>query len=122
MNYRLISKQAELDSLLPEIENASEIALDTEADNMYHYHNRVCLLQIRWGKTIVLVDTLADGIDLDPLFAILGNQPLVMHGSDFDLRPLSGSRGVAADSLFDTMLAAQSRGRGRIGRGSVGEQ
>src|SRR5690625_3473408 len=121
MIYRLISKQAELDSLLPELEAAPEIALDTEADNMYHYHNRVCLLQIRWGEKIVLIDTLAPGLNLDALFALLGNLPLVMHGSDFDLRLLAGIRQFKADALFDTALAAQLLGLEKIGLSALVE-
>src|SRR5699024_5044860 len=121
MTYCLISKQAELDEMLCEVESAAEIALDTEADNMYHYRNRVCLLQIRWGKKIVLVDALAEGLDLGPLFRILAEKPLVMHGSDFDLRLLSELCDFTAHSVFDTGLAAQLLGLDKIGLGSLVE-
>lgn len=121
MTYRLISTQTEVDLLMREIETVSEIALDTEADNMYHYHNRVCLLQIRWGEEIVLVDTLAPDLDLIPLFRLLERKYLVMHGSDFDLRLLAGLCDFAPIEIFDTVLAAQLLGLEKIGLGSLVE-
>lgn len=120
MSYRLIATQPEIDSLLRDLEPVAEIALDTEADNMYHYHNRVCLLQIRWGKEIVLVDALAD-VDLAPLFRLLEEKLLVMHGSDFDLRLLAGLCEFSPRNLFDTMLAAQLLGLEKIGLSSLVE-
>jgi ribonuclease D len=42
-----------------------------------------------------------------------------MHGSDFDLRLLYDFCQFRAKSLFDTMLAAQLLGRGRIGLASL---
>jgi ribonuclease D len=120
MSYRLIATQTEVDELLRELEPVSEIAMDTEADNMYHYRNRVCLLQIRWGREIVLVDSLAD-LDLEPLFHLLEKKPLVMHGSDFDLRLLSGLCNFSPTQLFDTMLAAQLLGMEKIGLSSLVE-
>lgn len=122
MTYRLISRQAEIDHLMSELESAPEIALDTEADNMYHYRNRVCLLQIRWGKKIVLVDTLADDLDLIPLFRLLETKRLIMHGSDFDLRLLADLCDFTATEVFDTVLAAQLLGLEKIGLGSLVEQ
>lgn len=121
MTYRLISTQSDVDHLLRDLEAAPEIALDTEADNMYHYHNRVCLLQIRWGTQIVLVDTLAPDLELTPLFRLLETKRLLMHGSDFDLRLLAGLCDFNADEIFDTVLAAQLLGLEKIGLGSLVE-
>ncbi len=119
MTYRLISTQPEVDELVREIGSVAEVALDTEADNMYHYRNRVCLLQVRWANEIALVDTLADGLDVEPLFRLLESKRLIMHGSDFDLRLLSGLCSFQASELFDTVLAAQLLGLERIGLGSL---
>src|SRR6202012_4752080 len=88
--------------------------LDTEADNMYHYRVRVCLLQFNIDGEVFLVDVLGR-IELKPLWALLAQKHLVMHGSDFDLRLLHDLCGFRAKSLFDTMLAAQLLGRQRIG-------
>lgn len=121
MRYRLIASQPEIDDLVDQIAPEPEIALDTEADNMYHYRNRVCLLQIRWGEEIVLVDTLVPDLELTPLFRSLETKRLIMHGSDFDLRLLSGLCDFNASEIFDTVLAAQLLGLEKIGLGSLVE-
>jgi hypothetical protein len=79
------------------------------------YRTRVCLLQFLVGGEVYLVDALAPGLRLEPLWAILATKPLLMHGSDFDLRLLQDLCGFRAHSLFDTMLAAQLLNRSRTG-------
>ena len=117
-SYRLIDRPEQLAPLLAALDRAHEVALDTEADNMYHYRVRVCLLQFLIGKDVFLVDVLSP-IDLKPLWTRLAKKHLVMHGSDFDLRLLHDLCGFRAHSIFDTMLAAQLLGRQRIGLASL---
>jgi len=119
--YQLIDQPSQLDPLLEALDNVDEVSLDTEADNMYHYKVRVCLLQFLVSGEIYLVDALAP-IDLKPLWSRLAEKHLVMHGSDFDLRLLHDRCGFRARSLFDTMLAAQLLGRQRIGLASLLEE
>lgn len=121
MTHRLIVTSPELDEFVSHIEYSHEIALDTEADNMYHYRNRACLLQVRWGNEVALVDALA-GIDINPLLHCIEKRRLIMHGSDFDLRLLAEMAGFRAGDIFDTMLAAQLLGHDRIGLGSLVER
>ena len=108
--------------LLAALERVDEVALDTEADNMYHYKTRVCLLQFLVDRDVFLVDVLAPGMKLDALWRVLANKHLIMHGSDFDLRLLHDLCGFRPKSIFDTMLAAQLLGRHRIGLASLLEE
>jgi ribonuclease D len=119
--FQMINQPGQLEPLLKAIGRVDEVALDTEADNMYHYRVRVCLLQFLVNGEIYLVDVLS-GIDLKPLWAILAKKHLVMHGSDFDLRLLHDLCKFRAKSLFDTMLAAQLLGRQRIGLAGLLEE
>lgn len=112
--YELIDQPGQLNALLEAMDRVEEVSLDTEADNMFRYRVRVCLLQFLVGRDVFLVDALAP-IDLKPLWAKLSQIHLVMHGSDFDLRLLHDLCRFRAHSLFDTMLAAQLLGRKRIG-------
>jgi ribonuclease D len=119
--YRLIDQPGQLEPLLGALDDVEEVSLDTEADNMYHYRVRVCLLQFLVKGEIFLVDALAP-LELKPLWTRLAQKHLVMHGSDFDLRLLHDRCGFRARSLFDTMLAAQLLGRQRIGLASLLEE
>jgi ribonuclease D len=116
--FSLIEKPGQLEPLLAAIDQDSEVVMDTEADNMYRFRVRVCLLQFFVSGEVFLVDALAP-LDLRPLWSLLEKKPLVMHGSDFDLRLLYDFCQFRAKSLFDTMLAAQLLGRGRIGLASL---
>jgi ribonuclease D len=117
-SYELIDQPGQLGPFLAAIDGANEVALDTEADNMFHYRVRVCLLQFLVGGNVYLVDVLSIG-DLKPLWSRLARKHLIMHGSDFDLRLLHDLCGFQAQSIFDTMLAAQLLGRQRIGLASL---
>jgi ribonuclease D len=116
--FSLIDQPGQLPSLLTAIDQADEVVMDTEADNMYRFRVRVCLLQFYVCGEVFLVDALAP-LDLGSVWQRLARKHLVMHGSDFDLRLLYDFCGFRAKSLFDTMLAAQLLGRTRIGLASL---
>jgi ribonuclease D len=116
--YSLIDQPGQLAPLLAALDRVDEVSLDTEADNMFHYRTRVCLLQFLVGKEIFLVDVLAP-VKLDELWTRLAGKHLVMHGSDFDLRLLHDLCRFRPKSIFDTMLAAQLVNRPRIGLASL---
>jgi ribonuclease D len=120
--YQLLDLPGSLGPLLAALDRVDEVTLDTEADNMYHYKTRVCLLQFLVDGETYLVDVLAPGIETKQLWPRLATKHLVMHGSDFDLRLLHAECGFRAKSLFDTMLAAQLLGRRRIGLASLLEE
>lgn len=119
--YQLIDQPDQLAPLLEALDRVDEISLDTEADNLYHYRTRLCLLQFNVAGKISLVDALAP-LDFAPLWKRLSEKHLVMHGSDFDLRLLADLCGFRARSLFDTMLAAQLLSRQRIGLAALLEE
>lgn len=112
--YSLIDHPGQLSPLLAALDCVKEVSLDTEADNMYHYRTRVCLLQFLVGEEIFLVDVLAP-LPLEGLWSRLAQKHLIMHGSDFDLRLLHDFCRFRPKSIFDTMLAAQLLHRPRIG-------
>lgn len=116
--YVLIDQPGLLSPLLAALDRVDEVALDTEADNMFHYRTRVCLLQFLVGKEIFLVDVLAP-LPFEGLWTRLAEKHLIMHGSDFDLRLLHDFCRFRPKSIFDTMLAAQLINRPRIGLASL---
>ena len=121
-SYQLLDQPDSLGPLITALEGVVEVAMDTEADNMYHYKTRVCLLQFLIDGEVFLVDVLAPGLKLEPLWKVLAQKHLIMHGSDFDLRLLHDLCRFQPQSLFDTMLAAQLLGLPRIGLASLLDQ
>ncbi|HTX64132.1 MAG TPA: 3'-5' exonuclease [Opitutaceae bacterium] len=119
--YTFIDQPAPFAALLAALDRVPEVAIDTEADNLFRYRTRVCLMQIMAGREIFLVDLLAP-LPLADLWTRLATKHLVMHGSDFDLRLLHDLCRFTAHSLFDTMMAAQLLNLPRIGLAPLLEQ
>ena len=115
---REIKWAVETDELLSRLAGVQRgpLAVDTEADSMHHYPEKVCLVQLSFGKVDLLVDPLA-GIDLTVLQPLLREPGLrkIMHGADYDLRMLDRDFGLKVCGLFDTMLAARLTGETAFG-------
>jgi ribonuclease D len=96
--------------------SSGRIAIDTEADSLHHYFEKVCLIQITLDGTDYVVDPLVPGVDLAPLLEALADRPLLLHGADYDLRMLRLSYGFNPRAeVYDTMLAAQIVGFAQLG-------
>ncbi len=119
--YSFIDQPDQLPALTDALDRVAEVAIDTEADNLFRYRTRICLLQVMAGRSIFLVDLLAP-VALEGLWSRLATKHLVMHGSDFDLRLLHEFCHFRAHSLFDTMMAAQLLNRPRVGLAPLLEQ
>jgi ribonuclease D len=92
------------------------LSLDSEADSMHHYPERVCLVQLSFGGADLLIDPLA-GVDMGPLAAVLADAGVrkIIHGADYDLRILHRDFGLVVNGLFDTMVAARLTGESEFG-------
>ncbi len=116
----MIDTDAKLALLLPAIQSASWLALDTEADSLHAYPEKVCLIQISTAAGDELIDPLAR-INLDPLLDALNAHEIIMHGADYDLRLLRKHHEFVPSAIFDTMLAARLLGERQFGLSSLAE-
>ena len=116
----MIADQASLAELVGRLEAEPQVALDTEADSLHCYFEKLCLIQISAGDGHWLVDPLA-GLDLQPLFDVVCSRRLVFHGADYDLRLLRRVGAFEPGSLFDTMIAARLCGRAGLGLAALVE-
>lgn len=88
--------------------------LDTEADSLHHYSEKLCLLQLAAGEDYFLIDPLSCG-DLAPLFAFLDQTELWLHGADYDLTLLKRQWGWTPLVVRDTQIAARLTGHRAFG-------
>lgn len=113
--FSYIDNQAGLDALTRIAEQSGRIALDTEANSLHNYYERVCLLQVSIGDEHFIVDPLSD-VDTSAFLDVLKQKVLILHGADYDLRLLRQTFGlIPKGNVFDTMLAAQLLGFERFG-------
>ena len=113
-SYILVNTEETLSELLCDLELYDMAAVDTEADSMYHYTARLCLIQITIGEHHYFIDPLC-GLDITPLFKAKAMETLILHGADYDLRLLWHTYGFAPKRIFDTMLAAKLLGMAHLG-------
>jgi len=105
----VIATASQLNDFLPQFESLDRVAIDTEADSLHCYREKLCLLQISIPGNDVIVDPLAN-IDLGPLRAALKEKEIVLHGADYDLRLLRRNMDFVATRIFDTVIAARMIG------------
>jgi ribonuclease D len=110
----MISTPEELARMVQEFKTVERIALDTEADSLHCYFDKLCLLQISIPGQNFLIDPLA-GLSLTPLFEALEGKTVVIHSADYDLRLLRRLGYAGPSVLFDTMIAARLLGAREFG-------
>ena len=105
----MIASAAQLEELLPKLKKVERVAVDTEADSLHCYFEKLCLLQLSFDDRDYLIDPLAN-VDLAPLCAALAGKEIVLQGADFDLRLLRRALNFTPDRIFDTVIAARLLG------------
>jgi ribonuclease D len=111
---QVIDNELKLNQLATCLRDSPWIALDTEADSLHAYPEKICLIQITTPKGDELVDPLAN-IDLTPLLDVLHGHELIMHGADYDLRLFRKHYSFIPCTVFDTMLASRLLGQTQFG-------
>lgn len=110
----MVDTNEKLSAFLSTLQAATWVAVDTEADSLHAYPEKVCLIQIGTESGDRLVDPLA-GLDLGPVLKALSGHELIMHGADYDLRLLCKHHEFVPSAIFDTMLAARLLGHLQFG-------
>ena len=110
----MIATDAALADWLPRLSASPWVGLDTEADSLHSYPEKLCLVQISLPGEDRLVDTLAP-FNLAPLWRALSGREIILHAADYDLRLLSRGPGFVPHTVFDTMLAARLLGLTEFG-------
>ena len=87
-DYPLVSTPEELEAIAAKLAQERVIAVDTEADSLFHYFDKLCLLQVSAACGTFLIDPLAlpEG-GLAPLEPILSSPRIrkIFHAADYDL-------------------------------------
>ncbi|MEI6197687.1 MAG: HRDC domain-containing protein [Verrucomicrobiota bacterium] len=117
----VIDTNEKLAAFLPVIKSAAWLAIDTEADSLHAYPEKVCLIQISTAAGDRLVDPLAK-MDINPFLDALVGRELIFHAADYDLRLLKKHHEFTPTVIFDTMLAARLLGERQFGLGALVEK
>lgn len=94
------------------------VCLDTEADSLHHYREKLCLLQVACAGQYALVDPLAIE-DVSPLLSLMDDKDVWFHGADYDLTMLRRTYDWAPRRVFDTQIAARLGGLRQFGYAAI---
>jgi ribonuclease D len=115
-SYTLVVNKHNLIHLAEKLKRESEIGVDLEADSMFHYQEKVCLIQVSSASEDILIDPLSLD-DLSPLVPVFSDPGIrkVFHGADYDIRSLYRDFKIEVNNLFDTQIAASFLGIKELG-------
>jgi ribonuclease D len=114
--HHLITTITAWQECLAALRDEPRIALDLEANSMYAYRERVCLIQISTPAQDYIVDPVAR-LDLGGLGEVLGETAVekIFHAAEYDLILLKREYEWEVNNLFDTMWAARILGYKQYG-------
>jgi ribonuclease D len=114
-----VDTQPTLNEMLAHLRDSQVIAVDTESDSLYVYHEKVCLIQFSVPDVDYLVDPLA--VDVSTLGELFVDESCkkVFHAAQYDIVCLKRDYGFTFLNLFDSMLAARVLGWKRYGLGTI---
>lgn len=107
-----------LDAFCKEAAKYPYVTVDTEFLRERTYYAKLCLVQVAYPSddkdSAVLIDPLAEGLDLAPLWALMADETVVkvFHAARQDLEIFLHDGNVIPSPLFDTQVAAMVCGFG----------
>jgi ribonuclease D len=111
---KLITTTADLAAACARLATHPFVTIDTEFLRDSTYYPKLCLLQMASPDEGLLVDPLADGLDLAPFFALMADEQVVkvFHAARQDLEIVWNLGRMLPKPLFDTQIAAMVCGYG----------
>src|ERR1044072_4606701 len=108
-----ITTTAELAAFCNELKGQPFVAVDTEFMRETTYWPKLCLIQVASPTHEAVVDPLADGIDLEPLLAVMRDESIlkVFHAARQDVEIFNNLKAMPRP-LFDTQVAGMAAGFG----------
>ena len=109
-----ITTTADLAAFCERLSTQPFVAVDTEFMRETTYWPKLCLIQAASpGGIDAVIDPLAEGLDLAPFLAVMGNPAIekVFHAARQDLE-IFFNLGTLPKPLFDTQIAAMAAGFG----------
>ncbi len=90
------------------------VTVDTEFLRETTYYPKLCVIQIASMDEAVVIDALAEGIDLTPVFDLMANDKVlkVFHAARQDIEIIWHRANLIPHPVFDTQVAAMVLGYG----------
>ncbi len=109
-----ITTTSELAAVCDRLARHRFVTVDTEFLRETTYYPLLCVAQIASSEESVVIDALADGLDLAPLFELMANGSVlkVFHAARQDIEIMWHMASLIPQPVFDTQVAAMVLGYG----------
>lgn len=110
----LITTTDQLAAVCGRLASHPVITVDTEFLRETTYYPLLCVIQMASADEAVVIDALAEGIDLKPFFDLMANEAVlkVFHAARQDIEIVWHRAGIVPHPVFDTQVAAMVLGYG----------
>lgn len=110
----LINTTAALAGVCDRLAKHRVVTVDTEFLRETTYYPLLCVIQLASPDEAVVVDALAEGIDLKPFLDLMANEGVlkVFHAARQDIEIIFHRAGIVPHPIFDTQVAAMVLGYG----------
>ena len=110
----VITTQDALNAFCEGAANKPFICVDTEFMRESTFYSILCLIQAATDDDEVIIDPLAEGLDLSPFNALLMDEKIikVLHAARQDMEIFYAMCGAVPKNIFDTQIAAMALGFG----------
>jgi ribonuclease D len=90
------------------------VTVDTEFLRETTYYPLLCVAQMASAEEAVVIDALADGLDLKPFYELMANERVlkIFHAARQDIEIVWHEAGLIPRPIFDTQVAAMVLGYG----------
>lgn len=110
----MISSTSDLAGACERLARHPFITVDTEFLRETTFWPKLCVVQLASPEEAVVVDAVAEGIDLAPFFELMANENVlkVFHAARQDIEIVWHLAGIVPHPVFDTQVAAMVLGHG----------
>jgi ribonuclease D len=110
----LVTSSSELAAICERLAQHSYVTVDTEFLRESTFWPQLCVVQMAGPDEAVIIDALAGGLDLSPLYALMRNDRIakVFHAARQDVEIFWNLAKTIPSPMFDTQVAAMVLGYG----------
>lgn len=110
----MISSTSDLAGACERLARHPFITVDTEFLRETTFWPKLCVVQLASAEEAVVVDAIAEGLDLAPFFELMANEQVlkVFHAARQDIEIVWHLAGIVPHPVFDTQVAAMVLGHG----------
>jgi len=110
----LVTSTSDLAAACERLARHPFVTVDTEFLRESTYYPQLCVLQMASPDEAIVVDALAEGLDLAPFFTLMANESIVkvFHAARQDIEIVWHRANLIPHPIFDTQVAAMVLGYG----------